>query len=110
MVSTIMDDPPQLNWIYVDVETCEVKYGNRIDSQDHLVGPWDCTKIDRRLLLEGWEGFLAVHVGPGEWQLFFDIDDNGLKGIIPPKTRTVEVELERRERRVKKPEEDIEPE
>jgi hypothetical protein len=108
LVSTISDNPPQLNWIYVDDETNEVKYGNRLDSQEHLVGPWDCTKIDRRLTLEGWEGFLAVRVAPGEWQLFFDRDDNGLKGIIPPKTRTIEVELTRRERRNPKPDPDSE--
>ncbi|KAI9752332.1 MAG: hypothetical protein M4579_005675, partial [Chaenotheca gracillima] len=29
LVSTISDDPPQLNWIYVDAETYEIKYGNR---------------------------------------------------------------------------------
>ena len=32
------DDPPQLNWIYVDKDTLEIKYGIRADSQDHLVG------------------------------------------------------------------------
>jgi hypothetical protein len=110
LVSTIQDEPPQLNWIYVDVETHEVKYGNRIESQDHIVGPWDCTKIDRRLTLEGWEGFLAVYVGPGEWQLFFDRWDDGLKGLFPTGTRTIEIELTRRERRQRKPEPESEEE
>ncbi|KAF2429004.1 hypothetical protein EJ08DRAFT_671249 [Tothia fuscella] len=99
LVSTISDDPPQLNWIYVNIETHELKYGTRLDSEDHITGPWDCTKVDKRLTLEGWEGFIAVYVGPGEWQLFFDRNDDGLAGMFPEGTRTVEVELVRRERR-----------
>lgn len=54
-VSTISDDPPQLNWIYVDQDTYEIKYGNRVEAEPHHVGPWDCTRIDRRVTLEGWE-------------------------------------------------------
>ncbi|KAJ5292185.1 hypothetical protein N7478_001436 [Penicillium angulare] len=38
MVSTICDKPPQLNWIYVDEETYEVKYGLRTDSEEILLG------------------------------------------------------------------------
>ncbi len=33
LVSTINVDR-QLNWIYVDEETCEVKYGNRVESEE----------------------------------------------------------------------------
>ncbi|EXJ89965.1 hypothetical protein A1O3_03032 [Capronia epimyces CBS 606.96] len=98
LVSTISDDPPQLNWIYVDQDTYEIKYGNRIQAEPHLVGPWDCTVVDKRLTLEGWEGFVAVHEGPGEWSLYFDRDDDGLKGKVTKKT-VLEVELTRKERR-----------
>lgn len=98
LVSTVSDEPPQLNWIYVDQETYEVKYGLRQDSEHQLVGPWDCTPIDKRITLEGWEGFMAVEDEGGSWALYFDRDDNGLryKGL---KGRILEVEVTRKERR-----------
>lgn len=99
MVSTISNDPPQLNWIYVDRDTCEVKYGDRVASEPHIIGPWDVTKMDRRVMLTGWEGFMAVRYGPGEWALYFDIDDNGLQGVIGDDMLKMEVELVRREMR-----------
>ncbi|KAL1799757.1 hypothetical protein ACET3X_000099 [Alternaria dauci] len=99
MVSTISDDPPQLNWIYVDRDTCEVKHGDRVASEPHIVGPWDVTKMDRRVTFMGWEGFMAVQYGPGEWALYFDVDDNELRGVIGDDLVRVEVELVRKERR-----------
>lgn len=41
MVTTIADDPPFLNWVYLDKKTHEVKYGIRAESNPHVVGPWD---------------------------------------------------------------------
>ncbi|KPM39772.1 hypothetical protein AK830_g6778 [Neonectria ditissima] len=108
LVTTISDDPPMLNWIYVDKKTCEVKYGVRADAQENLTGPFDCTKQDRRMTLQGWEGFCAVEELPGIWSLFYDMDDNGLKGKIPMGTRILEVELTRREKKEPKPEPDLE--
>jgi hypothetical protein len=102
LVSTISDDPPQLNWIYVDEDTYEVKYGNRVESQEHIIGPWDCTSLDRRITLEGWEGFVAVREGKGNWALYFDREDNGLEGLVSPKKRKVEVELSRKEMKKRK--------
>lgn len=102
LVSTISDEPPQLNWIYVDQDTHEVKYGNREESEGHILGPWDVTKIDRRVTLEGWEGFVAVEYGPREWALYFDRYDDGLDGILDPTMRVVEITLERRERKQSK--------
>ncbi|RYO67573.1 hypothetical protein AA0113_g4507 [Alternaria arborescens] len=99
MVSTISDDPPQLNWIYVDRDTCEVKHGDRVASEPQIVGPWDVTRMDRRVTFMGWEGFMAVQYGPGEWALYFDVDDNGLRGVIGDDLVRVEVELVRKERR-----------
>lgn len=29
-----------LNWIYIDRSTRELKYGNRTQSREHIVGPW----------------------------------------------------------------------
>jgi hypothetical protein len=98
LVSTISDEPPQLNWIYVDKDTYEVKYGLRANSEHQLVGPWDCTRIDKRITLEGWEGFMAVEEDHGSWALYFDRDDNGLRGQNI-KQRILEIELTRRERR-----------
>ena len=85
MVSTIMDEPPQLNWIYVDSETYEMKYGTKVESEGHLLGPWDCTKTERRLTFEGWEGFVAVKEGPDAWALYFDRDDYCLHGKLSVK-------------------------
>jgi hypothetical protein len=74
-------------------------------SEDHLVGPWDVTRRDRRLTLEGWEGFMAVQVGQGLWALYFDRDDDGLKSKVFKK-RILEIELTRKERRKMKGDED----
>lgn len=104
LVSTITDEPPVLNWIYVDKETYEVKYGVRAQAQPNIHGPFDCTRQDRRLTLEGWEGFVAVEEEDGLWAVYFDREDNGLKGRVQPGTRVLEIELTRKERRVPKPE------
>ncbi|KAH7165541.1 hypothetical protein EDB81DRAFT_640864 [Dactylonectria macrodidyma] len=106
LVSTISDDPPMLNWIYVDKDTYAVKYGVRAEAQENITGPFDCTKQDRRMTLEGWEGFCAVEELPGIWSLFYDRDDNGLKNKVPMGTRVLEVELTRREKKEPKPEPD----
>jgi hypothetical protein len=112
MVSTISDDPPQLNWIYVDRDTCEVKYGDRVTSEPHIIGPWSVTQVDKRVILEDWEGFMAVKYGPGEWALYFDLDDNGLQGVVGEDMMRVEVELIRKEMKVRRtaPEPDADPE
>lgn len=90
-----------MNWIYVDKSTYEVKYGVRADAQPNITGPFDCTRQDRRLLLEGWEGFVAVEEGD-EWALYFDRDDDGLKDKIAQDRMVLEVQLCRQEKRVRK--------
>ncbi|KAH7053194.1 hypothetical protein B0J12DRAFT_710103 [Macrophomina phaseolina] len=100
LVSTITDVAPILNWIYVDKDTYEVKYGVRADAQPHLTGPFDCTRQDRRMTCEGWEGFVAVEEYPAVWALYFDRDDDGLRGKVPFGTRVLEIELQRREKKV----------
>ena len=81
MVTTISNDPPYLNWVYVDRNTHEVKYGIRDQAEPHLKGPWDVSKVDRRLMFEGWEGFVAVEEAEGSnlWAVYFDRDDDGLR-------------------------------
>jgi hypothetical protein len=101
-VSTIQDDPPQLNWIYVDKDTYEVKYGLKVEAQGHHVGPWNVTPIDRRLNFDGWEGFTVVEEKEGEWALYFDFDDDGLAEKVPMDKRIMEVELTRKELRMQK--------
>lgn len=104
LVTTISDDPPFLNWVFVDRDTHEVKYGVRVEAQSQIVGPWDCTPVDRRLTLEGWEGFIAVEEEDGSdlWALYFDRDDDGLRSkdrIGTKGKRMLAVEVWRKELR-----------
>ena len=75
----------------------------RADAQLNVTGPFDCTSQDRRLTVEGWEGFAAVEEYPGICALYFDRDDDGLKGKVPFGTRVLEVEVTRRETKREKP-------
>ncbi|KAL1594575.1 hypothetical protein SLS60_010336 [Paraconiothyrium brasiliense] len=102
LVTTITDVAPIMNWIYVDKDTYEVKYGVRLDAQPNLTGPFDCTRQDRRLTFDGWEGFCAVEEFPTLWALYFDRDDDGLKSKVAEGTRVLEIELTRKEKRWKK--------
>lgn len=102
LVTTITDVAPIMNWVYIDKETCEVKYGVRADAQPNLTGPFDCTRQDRRLTFDGWEGWCAVERAPGLWGLYFDLDDDGLKSRLDPGTKVLEIELSRKEKRFQK--------
>jgi hypothetical protein len=50
----------------------------RVVSEPHLVGPWDCIRIGKRITLENWEGFMTVRETPSLWALYFDREDDGL--------------------------------
>lgn len=102
LVSTICDEPPIMNWIYVDRWSYELKFGNRAWADDNWPVPWDCSRQDRRLTFGGWEGFLAVKEG-NFWALYFDIDEDHLKDKVPEGTPVLEIELQRIELRVPKP-------
>lgn len=104
-VSTISDEPPQLNWVYVDKDTYEVKHGLRKEAEGHFVGPWNCTPIDKRLTFDGWEGFIVVEESENTWALYFDLDDDGLQDKVPLDKRIMEIELTRKEMRVRKDDE-----
>lgn len=99
LVTTITDVAPIMNWIYVDQNTYEIKYGVRADAQHNLTGPFDCTRQDRRLTFDGWEGWCAVEERPGHWAVYFDVGDNGLQAKIAPGTRVLEIELSRKEKK-----------
>ena len=99
LVSTISRDPPMLNWVYVDKDTLECKYASRSGSIAHHVGSYDWTSEDAEdsnVTLDEFEGFIAVDEGKDKgWALYFDMDDDGLKGVKKGR-RTCEVSLKRR--------------
>ncbi|KAH6621981.1 hypothetical protein C7974DRAFT_214281 [Boeremia exigua] len=99
LVSTISDEPPQLNWIYLDTASkCfQISHGLRVEAEEGLTGPWGarvCPDGEIRFLMENWEGFIAVETeDPGLWRLCFDRYDDGLGGKLGQDQRTVELEL-----------------
>ena len=97
LVSTISVDPPMLNWIYVDKDTYECKFAARSGSIAHHVGSFDWTSEDNDscVTLDEFEGFVVVEEKPGEWALYFDMDDDGLKSKKKGR-RVVEIHLQRR--------------
>jgi hypothetical protein len=136
LVTTISDDPPTLNWLYVDKSTLEVKYGTRndieaLERQSRLaeqgrlqissgvnqikphnvgviMGPWDWTDEELGLTMEGWEGFVAVEEKRGLWAVYYDRDDDGLSGYVEGR-RVLQCSLERRVLQDEDDEEDILP-
>lgn len=102
LVTTITDVAPIMNWVYIDKETHEARYGVRVDAQPNLTGPFDCTRQDRRMTFDGWEGWCAVEEAAGLWALYFDVSDDGLKSKVAPGTRVLEIELSRKEKRFQK--------
>ena len=101
LVSSIDDrQPPMLNWVYVDVNTYEVKYGVRADAQPNLTTPFDCTPYDRRLTLQGWEGFVAVEeqAQSGVWGLYYDGDRDGFSRMAKGR-HVLQIQLTRTEKR-----------
>ena len=81
LVSTISKEPPMLNWIYVDKNTREVKYGNRTQSRAHIVGSWGWDAGEEGgaggLTLEGGEGAVAVEADDG-WEIRWEDEDRNI--------------------------------
>lgn len=96
LISSISDDPPIMNWIYVDRATHEVKFGGRVAAEPQMHGPFDVTRQDRRLTFGGWEGWLAVKEGDF-WALYFDRDGDRLVSKVKEGTPVLDIELWRRE-------------
>ena len=94
LVSMVSDDPPMMNWIYVDKATLEVKYGNRTASLPHIVGEWDWTDDELGLTLEGHERFVAIEEARNVWAVYFD--RTGELSGLPKDKRTLDISLERR--------------
>lgn len=61
MVSTIQEDPPMLNWLYVDKDSGAVRYGSRKDTVGHIIGPWGWSEDEQFLTIDDddWR-FIAV--------------------------------------------------
>jgi hypothetical protein len=99
LVSTILLEPPQLNWIYLDTNTFHIRHGLRVEAEKGNTGPWGarlCADGEIRFLLHRWEGFIAVETEEvGLWSLCFDRYDDGLRGKVEAGRRTVELELVR---------------
>ncbi|KAF1969858.1 hypothetical protein BU23DRAFT_231231 [Bimuria novae-zelandiae CBS 107.79] len=49
-----------LNWLYLDTQTHQLKYGVKTDAEAHLSGPFDCTTQNHHLIFQAWEGFCVV--------------------------------------------------
>lgn len=97
LVSFISDDPPALNWIYIDKDTRELRHGNRTQSIDHEVGPWGWEAGEEGgaggMAFEDAEGAVAVETEHG-WQLRWE-DQAGKAGDVKGR-RVLTVSLERR--------------
>ncbi|TDZ41134.1 hypothetical protein CTRI78_v009940 [Colletotrichum trifolii] len=94
LVSMICEEPPIMNWIYVDRDTHQVKFGTRPHAQPNLTGPFDCTRQDKWLTFAGWEGFYVVKTGDF-WALYFDVEQDGLKAKLGEDITALAVDLVR---------------
>ncbi|PFH55004.1 hypothetical protein XA68_11105 [Ophiocordyceps unilateralis] len=96
LVSTVSDEPPMLNWIYVNRETGAVQHGGRKETLGHVIGPWGWNGDETLLTLEGADGAFFAHYeddDDGGWALYWDSDAVGL----PDRTAScMRVKLRRR--------------
>jgi len=108
LVSQVEADPPLLNWIYIDTKTQEVKHGNKTASREHRVGNFGYENGGEEgddaepggLVFEGEEKFVAVSPRQGDregrWEVWWDENDDRLKGIKEVQGRMVfSISLER---------------
>jgi hypothetical protein len=83
-----------LNWIFVDRDTRELKYGNRTQSLPNIAGPWDWTEDEKALTLEELEAFVVVEEDDGVWGVYYDKE--GDWAGLPEKGKILDVQLERK--------------
>ncbi|GKT49540.1 uncharacterized protein ColSpa_09721 [Colletotrichum spaethianum] len=94
LVSTISEDPPMLNWIYVDADTRAMRHGGRKDTVGHVIGPWGWTEDEKYLSLRGsGVGFVAVLEEDGRWAVYWDPDGRLREGY--DEDDCVEISLKR---------------
>lgn len=84
LVSTVSDDTPMLNWVYVNRDTQTVQYGPRRDTVDQNIGPWGFSDNEALLTLdESPGGFIAMrqmHEGLERWVIHWDPEQSILAG------------------------------
>ncbi|KAL1845175.1 hypothetical protein VTK73DRAFT_972 [Phialemonium thermophilum] len=82
LVSTIAEDPPMLNWIYVDKDSHLLRHGGRSATLGHVIGPWGWSDDERHVTLQGRDDhFVAVELKEyGRWALFHDPDGRVRRG------------------------------
>ena len=87
LVSTIADDPPMLNWLFVDKDTNMVRHGGRQDTLGgHTVGPWFWSDDEQWLTLEEDSfKFVAVQQDNKKWAVALDRDGAFSAGAGPGK-------------------------
>jgi hypothetical protein len=75
-VSTISDDPPALNWVFVDKDSHLIRHGSRGDTLGgHTIGPWKWSNDELWLTLEGRDAqFVAVKQENKKWAVAWDGD------------------------------------
>lgn len=99
LVSTIQDDPPMLNWLYVDAATGAVRYGSRKDTVGHIYGPWGWSSDEKFLTMDedDWR-FMAVEEEDDEgmlvWAVYLSRDRDG---SLKPKAERQEQEQEQQQ-------------
>lgn len=110
LVTITGEETPTLRWVFLDSKTHEMRWGGRPDTEGHTCGPFDWTKDEQYVTLEGWEGFLAVRLeqddtrervdqqlgivdGREVWRLYFDQNDDGAD--LPPNAKGLEIRLKR---------------
>ncbi|KAK5198197.1 hypothetical protein LTR92_002442 [Exophiala xenobiotica] len=92
----VRDDPPLLNWLYVDKDTMELKYGNKSASIEHHIGPWDWAEDEKIITFDKSKGFTAVQdPKTRRWQIYHDMDNDGLSRFVSKGRRMVQVSLQR---------------
>lgn len=64
LVSSVQDEPPMLNWIYVHADTGRLEHGARKDTLGHVVGPWGWSADEAFLTLRGARGGFVARREP----------------------------------------------
>lgn len=77
LVSTISDDPPMLNWLYINKDTHAVEYGARKDTLGHVIGPWGWSADEQFLTIQGSDDVFVAKLerdesGSQRWVVYWD--------------------------------------
>ncbi|KAM6485717.1 hypothetical protein HDV62DRAFT_259002 [Trichoderma sp. SZMC 28011] len=79
LVTTISDDPPMLNWMYINKDTHAVEYGGRKDTLGHVIGPWGWSEDESFLTVQGKDECFVAKLerddnGRSRWVVYWDPD------------------------------------